>query len=111
MRPACSAGALSEGAAPIALRCQAFQALRQSTMGTLKELYRSTIRTCRRPAPSTCQTGEELALRKRCSFVAAMLKGRFRRRADALGRQGSIIIAVVVRFDRDTAVCLWKGAL
>jgi hypothetical protein len=41
--------------------------------------------------------------RRECS------KGLFRRRADALERQGSIIIVVVVRFDCDTAACLWKG--
>ena len=82
------------------------------------ELYRSAIRTCRATcwvqccyALTTCQVGKELALRKRYSFAAAMLKGLFRRRADALERQGGIIIVVVVRFDRDTAACLWKGAL
>lgn len=51
-------------------------------------------------------------MRKRYSFAAAMLKGLFRRRADALERQGGIIIVVVVvRFDRDTAACLWQGAV
>ena len=59
----------------------------------------------------TFQIRTELALRKRCSFAAAVLKGLFRRRADALERQGRIIIVVVVRFDRDTAACLWKGAV
>ncbi len=60
----------------------------------------------------TFQIRNELALRKRCWFGAANApysKGLFRRRADALERQGSIIIVVVVRFDCDTAACLWKG--
>ena len=62
----------------------------------------------------TFQIRNELALRKRCLFGAANApysKGLFRRRADALERQGGIFIVVVVRFDRDTAACLWKGAL
>ena len=86
-------------------------------MGTLSQ----HARTCRRPCwvrwycyalkpLITFQIRTELALRKRCSFAAAVLKGLFRRRADALGRQGSIIV-VVVRFDGDTAACLWKGAV
>jgi hypothetical protein len=57
-------------------------------------------------ALTTFHIRTELALRKRCSFAAAVLKGLFRRRADALERQGRIIIVVVVRFDRDTAACL-----
>jgi len=56
-------------------------------------------------ALTTFHIRTELALRKRCSFAAAVLKGLFRRRADALERQGRIII-VVVRFDCDTAACL-----
>lgn len=56
-------------------------------------------------ALTTFQIRTELALRKRCSFAAVVLEGPFRRRADALERQGRIII-VVVRFDRNTAACL-----
>ena len=82
-------------------------------MGTFKEVYRNTIHTCRRLFSALARFAEKswpcanaVRLSPRCS------KGLFRGRVDALGRQGSIIIiVVVVRFDCDTAACLWKGAL